>query len=109
MTVRQVEAIEAQGARLFIERVRRGAVLEEAKLDYVLQSGDVLAVAGRRDELVSVLGSHGAEVDDAELLAVPAEGVDVCVSAKDVDGETLQELAAWPAPRVHPEDQAWPD
>jgi putative transport protein len=99
MTVRQAEAIEAQGARLFIERIKRGNVIEEAKLDQVLRGGDVLAVAGRRDELVSVLGSHGAEVDDQELLAVPAEGVDVYVSAKAVGGKTLQELATLPAAR----------
>ena len=33
------------------------------------------------------------EVDDRELLAVPAEGVDVYVTSKDVDGKTLAELA----------------
>ena len=99
MTVRQAEALEAQGMRLFIERVRRGNTVEEAKLDYVLAGGDVVAVAGPRDQLVSVLGAHHAEIEDAELLAVPAEGVDVFVSAKAVDGSTLQELALMPAAR----------
>jgi len=99
MTVRQAEALEAQGMRLFIERVRRGNTVEEAKLDYVLEGGDVVAVAGPRDQMVSVLGAHHAEIEDAELLAVPAEGVDVFVSAKAVDGSTLQELALLPAAR----------
>lgn len=99
MTIRQVEAMEAEGVRLFIERVRRGSAIEEAKLDYVLAGGDVVAVAGRRDQLVAVLGTNGAEIDDAELLAVPAEGVDVFVSAKDVDGQTLRQLATLPAAR----------
>jgi putative transport protein len=99
LTVRQVEAIEAEGVRLFIERIRRGPTIEEATLDYVLAGGDVLAVAGRRNELVSVLGANGKEVDDAALLAVPAEGVDVYVSAKAVDGQTLQQLAVLPAAR----------
>jgi putative transport protein len=99
MTVQQVEAKEAQGVRLFIERVRRGNVIEEAKLDYVLAGGDVVAVAGRRDQLVAALGGHAAEIEDAELLAVPAEGVDVYVSAKAADGETLQELAVRPGAR----------
>jgi putative transport protein len=99
MTIRQVEAMEAEGARLFIERVRRGTVIEEATLDYVLEDGDVVAIAGRRDQLVSVLGTNGSEIDDAELLAVSVEGVDVYVSAKDVDGQTLQQLATLPAAR----------
>lgn len=99
LTVRQVEAIEAKGDRLFIERVRRGITIEEARLDYVLAGGDVVAVAGRRNELVSVLGTDRTEVDDAELLAVPAEGVDVYVSEKAVDGQTLQQLALLPAAR----------
>jgi putative transport protein len=98
-TVRQVEEMEAQGARFFIERIRRGTTVEEARLDYVLAGGDVVAVAGRRDQLVSMLGPQGGEVDDAQLLAVPAEGVDVYVSEKSVDGETLQALASLPAAR----------
>ncbi|MEX3896240.1 aspartate-alanine antiporter [Paraburkholderia sp. BR10954] len=99
LTVRQVEALETEGMRLFIERIRRGTAIEEARLDYVLATGDVVAVAGRRDQLVSTLGTNGSEIDDAELLAVPAEGVDVYVSAKDVDGQTLQQLSTLPAAR----------
>lgn len=98
-TVSQVEAAEPDGTRLFIERVRRGNNIHEATLDLVLQVDDVVAVAGRRDQLVSVLGPRGAEVDDPELLAVPAEGVDIYVTSKEVDGKTLQELAKLPAAR----------
>jgi putative transport protein len=65
----------------------------------VIQSGDIVAVAGRREALVGVIGSAAAEVDDRELLAVPAEGVDVYVTSKDVDGKTLAELAQMPAAR----------
>jgi putative transport protein len=59
----------------------------------------VVAVAGRREHLVELLGPKGLEVEDAELLAVPAEGVDVFVTSKEVDGKTLQELAGLPAAR----------
>lgn len=99
LSVRQVEAKEAEGVRLFVERIRRGTTIEEARLDYVLAGGDVVAVGGRRNELVSLLGTDDAEIDDAELLAVPAEGVDVYVSAKAVNGQTLQQLAVLPAAR----------
>ncbi|SAL81949.1 Aspartate/alanine antiporter [Caballeronia choica] len=116
-TVSEVEALQPKGTRLFIERVRRGNVIHEATLDYVLQANDVVAIAGPRDQLVLVLGAsstnehddnhqvvaarraRAAEVDDPELLAVPAEGVDVYVTSKVVDGKTLQELASLPLAR----------
>jgi putative transport protein len=99
MTVKQAESGEPEGSRLFIERIRRAGTLEDATIDTVLQANDVVAVAGRRDLLVSVAGSRGAEVDDPELLAVPAEGVDVYVTNKNVDGRTLDELGTLPQAR----------
>jgi putative transport protein len=99
LTVSQAEAIAPQGARLFIERIRRAGRIEEATLDFVLQSDDVIAVVGRRDTLVALLGPRGTEVDDPGLLAVPAGGVDVYVSAKAADGKTLRELAQLPGAR----------
>ncbi|NML30530.1 aspartate-alanine antiporter family protein [Paraburkholderia antibiotica] len=128
-TVSQVEALQPENTRLFIERIRHGDKIEEATLDMVLQADDVVAIAGPRDQLVAVLGAGGAnaasaanaangttldeggdhtlavrraraiEVDDPELLAVPAEGVDVYVTSKTVDGKTLQELADLPLAR----------
>ena len=52
-----------------------------------------MAVAGRREVLVNLIGTAAEEVDDRELLAVPVEGVDVYVTSKAVDGMTLAELA----------------
>src|ERR1700722_11663046 len=80
-------------------RVRDGGKVIEATADTVIQAGDVVAVAGRRDVLVSLTGSAAEEVDDRELLAVPAEGLDVYVTSKDVDGKTLAELAGSPSAR----------
>jgi putative transport protein len=86
-------------ARVFILRLRRNGKIEEAAADTVLQEGDVLAVAGPREVLVSLLGAGANEVDDRELLAVPVEGVDVLVTSKAVDGKTLAELAQMPEMR----------
>ena len=58
-----------------------------------------MALAGRREVLVNLIGSAAEEVNDRELLAVPIEGVDVYVSNKEVDGKTLAELAGVPAAR----------
>jgi putative transport protein len=115
-----LRAIEAEAlipnARLFIQRIRRNGVIQEANPDTILEEGDVVAVAGARDALVSVVNervrlvaSAGArsglsnradegaiEVDDPELLSVPVEGVDVYVTSKEVDGKALTELAPLP-------------
>ena len=99
LTVSQAEALENDGSRLFIERIRRAGKIIDATLDTVLQAGDVVAVVGPEDQLISVLGHRGEEVSDEELTAIPTEGVDVYVSNKEVDGKTLQELARLPGAR----------
>jgi len=112
-----LRAIEAEAlvpnARVFILRLRRNGVIEEATADTVLREGDVVAVAGTRDALVNIIGERvklaavaggrestvsgsgegPREVDDPELLSVPVEGVDVYVTNKAVDGKTLADLA----------------
>jgi putative transport protein len=99
-----LRAIEAEAmipdARVFVARIRRSdGTIEEATADSVIREGDVLAVVGPRETLVRVIGETAQEVDDAQLLSVPAEGVDVYVTNKAVDGKTLAELASRPAAR----------
>ncbi|MDR5739818.1 MULTISPECIES: aspartate-alanine antiporter [unclassified Caballeronia] len=98
MTVGQAEAMVPSGARLFIERIRRNGAIQEAKLEDVLQPGDVVAIVGRREHLVDLLGG-ATEVDDAELLSVPVEGVDIYLTDKRIEGKTLAELAQMPGAR----------
>jgi putative transport protein len=118
-----LRAIEAEAlipdARVFILRLRRNGLIEEATADTVLREGDVVAVAGSREVLVNIIGERvklaavasarestvnvssevPREVDDPELLSVPVEGVDVYVTNKAVDGKTLVELAQLPGSR----------
>jgi putative transport protein len=84
---------------VFIQRLRQDGVIKEALADTVIHAGDIVAVAGRRDVLVRLIGEQAEEVDDRELLAVPIEGVDVYVTSKEVDGKTLAELADLPSAR----------
>jgi putative transport protein len=97
-TVREAEALVPE-QRVFIERIRQGGRIIDATADTVIHAGDIVAVAGRRDVLVNVIGAAADEVDDRELLAVPIEGLDVYVSSKGVDGKTLAELAQTPGVR----------
>ncbi len=85
--------------RVFVQRIRRGDKIIDATADTVIQAGDIVALAGRREVLVSLIGAGAQEVDDRELLAVPAEGVDVYVTNKDVDGKTLEDLGKSPGAR----------
>jgi putative transport protein len=86
-------------ARVFVLRVRRNGVIEEASANTVLREGDVVAVAGTREVLLRLVGEGAKEVDDPELLNVPVEGVDVFVTNKAIDGKTLVELAQRPSAR----------
>jgi len=55
-----LRAVEAEAmapdARVFVQRIRRNGVIEEATADTVLREGDVVAVAGPRDVLVKLVG-----------------------------------------------------
>ncbi len=95
--VGQAEAM-VKGERVFIERLRRGGELIQSTPDTVLMAGDVVAVAGRREVLVNLLG-QGEEVDDRDLLDVPVEAVDVLITSKDLDGQELGVLAQDPMSR----------
>jgi len=120
--VNGLRAVEAEAllpqSRIFVQRIRRNGVIEDATADTILREGDVVAVAGAREALVNITAERAKlaavsgsrdiaavasgvaiEVDDPELLAVPVEGVDVYVTNKAVDGKTLAELSKLPAAR----------
>ncbi|PTR01786.1 putative transport protein [Paraburkholderia sp. GV068] len=99
LTVAQAETMAAVNSRLFIERIRRDGQIRDATLDLVLQPDDIVAVAGRREQLVNAIGPAALEIDDPDLLAVPVEGVDIYVTSKAIDNKTLQELSTLPAAR----------
>ncbi|MEK1887121.1 MAG: aspartate-alanine antiporter [Phyllobacterium sp.] len=79
--------------RLFIQRVRRGDTVIEATPEFVLAPGDVVAVSGRRESLVEVLGQRAAEVEDRELLDIPVSVADVLVTSRDLDGRNIADTA----------------
>jgi putative transport protein len=97
-TVQEAEAL-VPDQRVFVQRIRQEGQILDATADTVIHAGDVVAVAGRREVLVNLIGAAAEEVNDRELLAVPVEGVDVYVTSKDVDGKSLDELATRPGAR----------
>jgi putative transport protein len=91
-TVAAAESLMPE-ARLFIERIRRGAGIVEATPQTVLQEGDVVVASGRREVLVRALGNSAArEVEDRELLDLPVASYDIFVSSGEVAGRTLGDI-----------------
>ena len=91
-TVTQAEALLGP-ARVFVERLRRAGAIVQSRSDTVVQADDVLALAGPHAVLVRVIEHQADEIEDAELLSMPMEGVDVYVTGKRFDGKTLSDLA----------------
>ncbi|ELP5717447.1 aspartate-alanine antiporter (plasmid) [Enterobacter asburiae] len=85
--------------RLFIERIRRNNNIIDVLPDTIIQSGDILAIMGKKADILGVINNQGAEIEDPELLAVPVEGVDVYVTKKEYTNKTLEQLACMPMAR----------
>jgi putative transport protein len=81
------------GVRLFVERIRRGEEIFPPKRNTVLEAGDTLAVLGRTETLIKLLGPSSSEVADAELLQIPVASFDLYVTSKEIAGRTLQDIA----------------
>jgi putative transport protein len=58
-----------------------------------LRAGDVVALSGPREVLVESHGRGLVEVDDRELLDVSLAASDVFLTARDIDGRTVEEVA----------------
>jgi len=82
----------ANGTRLFVERIRRGEEIFIPLSTTVLQAGDTVAVLGRTETLIGVLGPKSSEVADPELLEIPVASFDLYVTNRTVAGKSLGEL-----------------
>lgn len=81
-------------ARVFVERIRRGDQIIDNDSTTVLQAGDVLGVTGRHDALVlQAAGIIGVEVEDRDLLNLPAEIIEVVLTNKNLAGKTVKEIS----------------
>ena len=58
----------------------------------MLETGDTVAVLGRTEVLVKVLGPRSSEVPDPELLEIPVASFDLYLTSKAVAGKTHREF-----------------
>ena len=83
----------ASPERVFVERIRRGPDLLNGTPATVLETGDVIAIAGRRRVLLSGSLPLNEEVEDPALLDFPMATLDVVVTKREVAEQPLSVLA----------------
>ena len=91
-TVADVEGSFAP-ARVFIQRIRRGAELLDARPEEILRSGDSVVVGARRHVLLAPGSPFGEEVEDHALLDFPMAALDVVLTKRAVTDRTVAEVA----------------
>lgn len=94
-TVSEIEKrFEEEGRRLTVERKKdgkSGAMTDLIKPDTLVNKGDIIVLAGRREMIVGDNEWLGNEVAGMELLSFSVEDVDVTVS-KHCEAKTINEL-----------------
>src|SRR5258708_14432731 len=83
-----LRAVEAEAllpqSRVFIQRIRRNGVIEDATADTVLREGDVVAVAGAREALVRIIGERAKMMAGAGgLEALPEVSIGVSIQLEN--------------------------
>lgn len=78
--------------RVFVARIRQQGKVCEPELGIVIQTGDVLGLAGPREVILQQQATIGPENDDHELFDFPIEVLDVVLTNKAFAGMTLTEL-----------------
>jgi putative transport protein len=97
-TIAEIERLPKEN-RAFIVRVRSGDRILESLPGVVIAENDVVAVVARHAAHAVRGDAIGPEVSDMALLDLPVEALDVVVTSKKVDGQTLADLAELPAAR----------
>ncbi len=88
------EEFERLGKRVTIERIERkdgSGRIDVITPDIVIKPGDTVALAGRREMIVTDIQWLGREVPGVDLLNFPVEDVDVTVS-KHCNVKTIRDL-----------------
>lgn len=91
-TVQSIEAI-IPGKRIIVERIRKNNVIVDPENNTLIESGDTVVIAARRNTMLEHLGDIGEEVYDRDLLDFPMTTTDIVVTAKGISKKTLWEVA----------------
>lgn len=92
-TVAQIEDnIKKLNRRAFIERLRINGNIVEVAPDVLVGKGDEMVLSGRRETILLDESWIGPEVADNDLLSFPVEELQVMLTAKTADGQTVNQL-----------------
>ena len=72
--------------------VMRGGEPLGASPDITLQTGDVVALGGRLEDLTANMGLLGPEVADPKALNIPLDQAEILVTEKGMEGRALKEF-----------------
>ncbi|MCP4338099.1 MAG: aspartate-alanine antiporter, partial [Desulfobulbaceae bacterium] len=90
-SVAEVEALFPQ--RIAIDRIKKAATnIDDVTGDLVLEKGDIVVLTGYRSRLLKAREVIGPEVDDDVVREVMGEVLGICLTRKDLDGNTLNEI-----------------
>ena len=78
--------------RVFVARIRQQGKVCEPELSLVIQSGDILGLAGPRELILQQQTAFGPEKNDHELFDFPVEVLDVVLTNKAYAGMTLAQV-----------------
>ncbi|MBV9062067.1 MAG: aspartate-alanine antiporter, partial [Alphaproteobacteria bacterium] len=91
-TPRELYTLYGSELGAYVTRVREGAAVREPDTTTAIKIGETVAIAGSTRALLQTAQLVGPEVNDPDLLAYPAETVDIVVTNKSVFGHTVRQL-----------------
>lgn len=80
--------------KVAIDKIKRGNQIIDPEPDTALESGDIVAIVGKRGNLLNAGSIIGPEVEDRDITDLIGEILDICVFKKDTIGKTLGEISA---------------
>jgi putative transport protein len=92
MVGKSISAFRKSSPQYKIINVVRGDESLGAAPDLVLQSGDVIALGGRLEDLTSNLGLVGAEVANQKVLNIPLDQAEILLTDEAYEGRALKEF-----------------
>lgn len=89
---KSIGEMEQRHDGLSIERVLRNAQVLDRDLHLVLQAGDIVGVAARREAVPALNSEFGDEVNEPLALSYPAKQAEVVLTEAEFAGKTLREV-----------------
>ncbi|MFP4213741.1 MAG: aspartate-alanine antiporter [Desulfohalobiaceae bacterium] len=91
-TVQEVEE-DLFPERVCIDKLNKGgSILEDIDPQTTLEQGDIVLLLGMESDMFTAGQLTGQEVDDRELRSLVGEILDICLTNKKMDGQSLKDI-----------------